>query len=173
MTPFGASPELQADLKTALADDQEPLTIEADKPVAADFTYTVVSQAVRVHLAASEKIGNRSCLTVGLPGLACKHCALAGRSGLSRVFPARKRNLKTKVHDLYDHLRRCDLTPNKVKDQLQATFSQDSDRKSKVFYARLWRRLGHDSDDGKSPNMESVASSGQAPGSVSPIPSAF
>lgn len=173
MKPFGASDELEADLKVALADNTEPLVGEADKPVSADFTYTVVTQAVRVHLAASEKIGNRSCLTVGLPGLACLHCAKAGRSGLSRVFPARKRNLKTKVHDLYDHLRRCELTPTSVKEQLQATLSQDSDKKSKVFYARLWRRLGHESEDGKSPILEAVATSGRAMGNVSPITASF
>lgn len=174
MKAFGASAELQADLKVALAEEGDSaLAIEADQPVVAEFTYTVVRQAVKVHLAASEKIGNRSCLTVGLPGLACKHCALAGRSGLSRVFPARKRNLKTKVHDLYDHLRRCDLTPDAVKEQLQKTLASDSDKKSKVFYARLWRRLGHESDDGKSPILEATSSSRAATGAISPISSSL
>lgn len=170
LKPFGASPELQADLeKTLQEENQEPLVIDDDKAVTAEFIHKVVQQAVKVHLAASEKIGNRSCLSVGLPGLACKHCAQQGRSGLSRVFPARKRNLKTKVQDLYDHLRRCELTPESVKEELKASYCQDSDKKSKVFYARLWKRLGHENDDGKiSPSLESQQ---VAEGTVSPIPS--
>ena len=175
LPPFGSSPELEADLQKAFAmennEDTVVLAGPADKLVSSDFTYAVVKEAVLVHLAESEKIGNRSCLTVGLPGLACRHCCKAGRSGLSRVFPARKRNLKVKVQDLADHLRRCTLCPKAVQEHLQRLQAEQSatgsgnkngksgaaiaDRKSKFFYARLWRRLGHSDDDATPGPLES------------------
>ncbi|CAB9502778.1 expressed unknown protein [Seminavis robusta] len=165
---FGKSPELKADLDAC----QDNLLVTSnDQPVASEFVHAVVSQARLVHLAASEKIGNRSCLTVGLPGLACKHCCAASRSGLARVFPARKRNLKTKVQDLYDHLRRCTLVPPATQQELVQLYQQQqaaggNDKKSKVFYARLWRRLGHENEEtglktpprGNSPIQSPVAS---------------
>lgn len=166
MAAFAASPELNADLEQAASAEVTLLVSPSDIPVVADFTYAIVKEAALVHLAASERIGNRSCLTVGLPGLACKHCCQQGRSGLSRVFPARKRNLKTKVTDLYDHLRRCSLVPDDVQEnlrklQLDAAQGIGSDKKSKVFYGRLWRRLGHDEE----PVSRTISNSSSQPSS--------
>ena len=152
MPAFGSSWELDMDLRQAVRPSNPSLVCESDKPVTSDITYAIVQESVLVHLAASERIGNRSCLTTGLPGMACRHCCKAGRSGLSRVFPARKRNLKTKVNDMYDHLRRCPLVPKDIQEnlmRLQADAAQGigGDKKTKIFFARLWRRLGH-ADDG-------------------------
>lgn len=71
------------------------------------------------------------------------------RIGLCRMFPPRKRTLHCKIPDLYDHLQRCPLCPQDVKEKLahlRANTNTDTGSRSreKEFYERIWIRLGHD-----------------------------
>mmetsp|Transcript_5660 Transcript_5660/g.11750 ORF Transcript_5660/g.11750 Transcript_5660/m.11750 type:complete len:741 (+) Transcript_5660:263-2485(+) len=121
----------------------------ADRPLVAEFLFVLLSQVQVVRLRPSERIGNRRSLQAGLPGLACRACCDHRRLGLCRLFPARRRTLPSKLGDMYDHLRRCNLVPKAVKDHLErlkqdVTEDSMSDRDdSKEFFDRLWCRMGH------------------------------
>lgn len=144
--PFGTSPE------QTWADDayaSVPLALQGDRSLVSEFLFTVMSQVQIVRLTDSERIGNRRSLKLGLPGIGCRYCCEHRRLGLCRVFPARRRTLPSKINDVYDHLRRCNLCPASVKEQLERTkhqmnngFSADQGS-DKEFFDRIWSRLGH------------------------------
>lgn len=85
-----------------------------------EFLYTLLTQYQLIRLKDTECIGNRKSLRPGVPGLGCRYCCAAGRMGLSRVFPAKKKQVPTQIQDLYDHMRRCNLCPSEVKENLQS-----------------------------------------------------
>jgi hypothetical protein len=126
-----------------------PLVLPADRSLTADFLYILMCQAQPVRLTEAECIGNRRCLKPGLPGFGCKYCCKMKRLGLCRMFPAKRRNLPTKMDDLYEHLQRCKLCPTAVrerieiaKNQLTAGFHADKGG-DREFFDRIWIRLGH------------------------------
>lgn len=126
-----------------------PLVLPSDKPLITEFLYLVMSQVQPIRLLESECIGNRRSLRVGLPGFGCRYCCQHRRLGLCRMFPARRRTLPSKIADIFDHLRRCTLCPDNVKEQLLRMQHQlqayQADRGSdRDFFDRVWSRLGHD-----------------------------
>jgi hypothetical protein len=108
-----------------------------------------MSQTQLVRLTEAERIGNRRSLRLGLPGFGCKFCCEHRRLGLCRMFPARRRTLPSKVVDLYDHLRRCTVCPDKVKQELDRTYQhtnngfQSDQGADREFFDHVWSRLGH------------------------------
>jgi hypothetical protein len=127
----------------------DSLVRPTDRGHVSEFLFLLISQVQPIRLTETECIGNRRSLQVGLPGFGCRYCCDQRRLGLCRMFPARRRTLPHKVNDLYDHLRRCTLCPQVVKDSLEETkqqmttsirVDQGNDRE---FYDRLWSRLGH------------------------------
>ena len=127
----------------------DSLVHSTDRGYVSDFLFILMSQVQPIRLTETECIGNRRSLQVGLPGFGCRYCCDQKRLGLCRMFPARRRTLPHKVNDLYDHLRRCTLCPQAVKDSLeqsghQMTLSFRADQGSnREFYNRVWNRLGH------------------------------
>ena len=127
----------------------DSLVRPSDRGHVSEFLFIVMSQVQPIRLTETECIGNRRSLQVGLPGFGCRYCCAQKRLGLCRMFPARRRTLPQKVNDLYDHLRRCSLCPQAVKDSLeqskrQMTASFRADQGSnREFYDRVWSRLGH------------------------------
>lgn len=127
----------------------DSLVRPTDRGYVSDFLYILMSQVQPIRLTETECIGNRRSLQVGLPGFGCRYCCDQKRLGLCRMFPARRRTLPHKVNDLYDHLRRCTLCPQAVKDNLEqsrnrTTVSFRADQGSnREFYDRVWNRLGH------------------------------
>ena len=67
------------------------LVKETDRDFASGFLYALISHFQRIKLLPSERKGNRKSLCAGLPGFGCRYCSNAGRFGMSRVFPARRR----------------------------------------------------------------------------------
>lgn len=147
--PFGADSNFQ--------EPQVPVSLvhRSDRPLVSNFLFVLMEQVYRVHLATSERKGNRKSLPPGMPGFGCKYCYEAGRMGLCRLFPARRRTIHTKIPDLYDHMKRCPLCPREVKDNLAALHREDNggmgmiDQDSatrgreREFFERIWSRLGH------------------------------
>jgi hypothetical protein len=132
-------------------DEQQsvPLVLPSDRSLTADFLYILMCQVQPVRLTEAECIGNRRCLKPGLPGFGCKYCCKKKRLGLCRMFPAKRRNLPSKMDDLYEHLQRCKLCPTAVrerieiaKNQLTAGFHADKGG-DREFFDRIWIRLGH------------------------------
>lgn len=146
--PFSAtSSPNQGELKDSSSTG--PLAFPSDRRLVSEFIYLVISQVKVVHLTEAERIGNRRSLPAGLPGLGCRYCCEHGRHGLSRIFPARRRSLPSKVFDMYHHLRRCTLCPQSVKDHLERTKHQlkhefeEDQGDSRAFFDEVWNRLGH------------------------------
>jgi hypothetical protein len=124
-----------------------------DRNLTSEFLYILMSQVQFIRLTEAERIGNRRSLRLGLPGFGCRYCCEHKRLGLCRLFPARRRTLPSKVNDIYDHLRRCSVCPQAVKDQLERTKHQfanefDADQGGqREFFDRIWVRLGHGSSE--------------------------
>jgi hypothetical protein len=148
--PFGATPNAQSGSRDT---SSRPILLvtQKDKILVSDFLYTLMTHAELVNMEESERTGNRKNLSVGLPGIACRHCCQSNRKGLCRLFPARRRTLACKVNDLYEHIRRCTLYPMEVKEHL-ALLKQLKPVHvgEKEFYDRVWARMGHNAeiDDG-------------------------
>ena len=129
----------------------DSLVRSTDRASVADFLILLMIQVQPIRLTETECIGNRRSLQVGLPGFGCRYCCDQKRLGLCRMFPARRRTLPNKVNDLYDHLRRCTLCPQTVKDSLEQSKSQMTESftsdhgGNREFYDRVWSRLGHSS----------------------------
>ena len=146
MPPFGSQPG-QEWLDDATKSIE--LVQDGEYGLVSEFMVVLLSQVQVVRLTEAERIGNRRSLAVGLPGLACRACCSQRRLGLCRLFPARRRTLPSKLADLYDHVRRCNITPQSVKDTLerlkvQTTEDSMSDRdESKRFFDQIWYRMGH------------------------------
>ncbi|KAL7562106.1 hypothetical protein ACA910_019852 [Epithemia clementina (nom. ined.)] len=126
-----------------------PLVYPSDETLVDRYLFALVSQCQLVHLTEAEQIGNRRSLKAGLPGIACTFCCRQRRLGLCRLFPAKRRTLPEKLGDLYDHFRRCTLTPSYIKEQLaqlreMSPESAFNDRdETKEFFDRIWERMGH------------------------------
>jgi hypothetical protein len=132
----------------------------------------LLSQLQMVRLRDDERIGNRRSLPDGHVGLGCRFCCAKRRLGLSfccakrrlglsRVFPARRRNLPSKLTECLEHLRRCTLCPRSIKLALEQSQQQQAVRAVKdqgdvkEMLDRLWTRLGH----GQQASMEASQSS--------------
>jgi hypothetical protein len=145
-------PSFGADSGQKWEDDSfrnDSLVRPSDRELVSEFLLLLMAQVQPIRLTETECIGNRRSLRVGLPGFGCRYCCEHRRLGLCRMFPARRRTLPNKVNDLYDHLRRCSVCPQAVKDNLKQTkrqmttsfqVDQGSDRE---FFDRVWNRLGH------------------------------
>jgi len=131
----------------ATASTQKMLVVPEDRAIVDNFLYMLMSQACLVNLLPSEQIGCRKSLKDGMPGFGCRHCAEVGWLGLSRIFPARRRTLKSKIDDLYSHLKRCARCPSDVKillerlERQRVSFDTEGER---LFFDQIWSRLGHD-----------------------------
>ena len=143
-----AQAELSAARSVGTDDEKLALVVEdEDKGHISPFLFTVMSQVRKVKLTESERVGNRKSMELDTPGFCCRYCFVVKRKGLSRCFPARRRALPGKVKDLYDHLSRCRLCPDEVKQRLRKEAAQLSsrsraqDEREKAFYDRVWARL--------------------------------
>lgn len=146
LSPFGTASNQKWEDE---AYTSETLVVPSDRPLVAEFLFVLMSQVQPIRLTEAECIGNRRSLRVGLPGFGCIYCCEHKRLGLCRMFPARRRTLPSKVNDLYDHLRRCNLCPKAVKDvienarhQMRMGFHSDQGG-DREFFDRVWARLGH------------------------------
>jgi len=126
------------------------LVLPSDRPFVAEFLFLLLTQAQPIRLTEAECIGNRRNLRVGMPGFGCRYCCRHRRLGLSRMFPARRRTLPGKINDLYTHLRRCNVCPQNVKQELETSrqlmnsgFHADQGA-TRDFFNRVWVRIGHD-----------------------------
>jgi hypothetical protein len=122
------------------------IVMNDDKPLVSEYIYYLMTQVEKVNLTASEQVGNRKSMELGMPGFGCKHCCASDRKGLCRFFPARCLTLPAKISDLADHLRRCTMCPMEVKEKL-ADFKktnidlEPTEERNKHFFDRVWARL--------------------------------
>ncbi|CAB9506215.1 expressed unknown protein [Seminavis robusta] len=172
--PFGTASFGEGETNNTALDSPPRLLVNPEdleqNVIESEFLYTLLTQYQLIRLLPTECIGNRKSLRPGVPGLGCRYCCQAGRLGLSRVFPAKKKQLPAQIQDLYDHVRRCNLCPSAVKEEVvrmkedrdqqrrasnKSSSSTDGeemikmkiiDEDDKGFVELLWQRLGHRSE---------------------------
>lgn len=150
MPPYGATSG------EAIQEEQPALVnVSEDSNRFTPFLYELMKHLQLVHLLASERVGKRKGLPIGLEGLGCKYCCRKGRLGFSRCFPLRRRALPSHMHDLYRHCLRCPLCPEEVKQQLQQVHDSSNNRSNASSnnpsrdldsYAVIWAKLGRQRD---------------------------
>jgi hypothetical protein len=127
-----------------------PIVFPEDRDCISPLFYLILSQLQFVNMDESERTGNRKKLHAGLTGFGCRRCCQAGRRGLCREFPARRRTLSLKLYDLNEHLLRCTLCPPQLKAELKRLKRLEADQKDpkmgkneRIFFEKLWIRMGH------------------------------
>lgn len=144
--PFGNETPGSWQKEAAIA---SPLVTPADGNLGSPVLRCLLTHAQVVQLRESERIGNRRSLEQGLPGFSCRCCWEKRRLGLCRMFPARRRTLAQKLTDLHDHLRRCQATPDSVKEEIERLHRDAKEENivdsgdTKALLDRVWARLGH------------------------------
>ena len=133
----------------------DPLVEPEDRAIVSEYLYFLMSQARRVYLTESERIGQRKKLEVGTPGLGCSHCYATHRKGMSRFYPAKRYLLPSKMTTLHEHLKRCSLCPPAIKARLAVLEAIEESKSSDdnnfdVFFNRVWARLHGDIPSGVS-----------------------
>jgi hypothetical protein len=126
------------------------LVTPQDSVLVSPFLFSLMTQVQPVRMEESERTGNRKSLSVGLPGIGCRHCCQSNRKGLCRLFPVRRRTLPNKIGDICEHIRRCSLCPKEIKQHLASLRQRDASAGNSVntagekeFFDRIWARMGH------------------------------
>jgi hypothetical protein len=127
------------------------LVTPKDSVLVSAFLFTLMTQVQLVRMEESERTGNRKSLPVGLAGIGCRHCCQSNRKGLCRLFPVRRRTLPNKVGDICEHIRRCSLCPQEIKEHLASLRQRGASAENtiktgageKEFFDRIWARMGH------------------------------
>merc|ERR1712232_668300 len=88
------------------------------KPFVSNYIFYLLTHVEKVFLTDFERVGKRKSMELGKSGFGCTYCCADNRKGLCRFFPARRRTLPSKIKDLYDHLRRCQMCPTEVKKKI-------------------------------------------------------
>lgn len=124
------------------------IVLPSDRNDLTDFVNTVMDQMIACK-ATSEDIrgkGRRSFLTMGMPGLVCRHCL--GSTGEGKYFYSNVASLSTTATSADKHIARCPLVSSEIKERMAAARGTHGEQKSNIrpgaqtaFYARLWDRL--------------------------------
>lgn len=140
--------------KSGNANPTTLLVLEEDRRLISTYLFALINNVQLIHMDDSERIGNRKNLQSGLPGIGCRHCCQNGRKGLCRLFPSRRRTLPAKIHDMYDHIRRCTLCPSEMRQELVrlkngsdmggSNSTQRMLSGEREFFDKVWVRMGHD-----------------------------
>ena len=121
-----------------------------DRTQLTDFVVAAMEQLVICRATHDDlrKKGRRGFVTVGMPGLMCRHCL--ARSGEGRYFFSNRESLSTAASTVVPHMLKCKDVPEDVVTKLAATRqthpAQKSERPSgaqSVYYSRLWETLQH------------------------------
>jgi hypothetical protein len=169
MAPFGSlEDDMPNTIDTSLnkdnRDKQDFTQIEAIpfqnlpdvKTPATDYLMALLDHVQLVSMTSIECMANRRYFTVGTTGLACRYCCLAGRRGLCRVFPGRRRVLLTRLQDLHDHFMRCSLFPSHQRENLGVLRTHSISKGDLVdscstrrMMDTLWTWMGREHDSGE------------------------
>lgn len=148
--PKPPSREPDRAIDTASVPSSILLVTPEDRVLVSPFLFSLMTQVQPVRMEESERTGNRKSLSLGLPGIGCRHCCQSNRKGLCRLFPVRRRTLPNKIGDICEHIRRCSLCPQEIKEHLASLRQRDSSAGNpiktageKEFFDRIWARMGH------------------------------
>jgi len=108
------------------------------------FLQVLLTQVQLIRLDPAEKIGSRRKVADGLPGLGCRSCCRARRWGLARTFVPQRRLLPQRCEDVLEHLLRCNVVAEAVKDRLRSLAHDLQGNEYRLFFDRVWERMQSD-----------------------------
>ena len=124
------------------------IVLPSDRNDLTDFVVTVLDQLI-VCRASSDDLhrkGRRSFLTLGSPGLVCRHCL--GQSGEGKYFYSNLQSLSTASTSIDKHIARCPKTSKDVKEKMAVAKAKHAEQKANApigaqtaFFSRLWERF--------------------------------
>jgi len=128
--------------------DLKEVVLPSDRHELTDFVTTVLDQVI-IYKATPDDVksrGRRSFLTVGAPGLICRHCL--GRSGEGKYFYSNMQSLATASTSVDKHIVRCPFVSDEIRSRMLQAKSRNAEQRSKSrpgaqssFFSRLWNRL--------------------------------
>eukprot|EP00934_Nitzschia_sp_Nitz4_P002889 Nitzschia sp. Nitz4//scaffold40_size135432//24310//29965//NITZ4_003232-RA/size135432-processed-gene-0.58-mRNA-1//-1//CDS//3329551183//2879//frame0 len=122
--------------------------LPSDASVLSDFVATVMGQVEFCWATSADmaKKGRRGFMTIGHPGLVCKHCL--GKNGDGRYFFSSLASLNTASTTIDKHLLKCPQVSYEIKQKVQGSRGFHSEQQKSAplgsqsaFFARLWDRL--------------------------------
>lgn len=140
--------EKSPEIRDLISSNLKEIVLPSDRHELTDFVTTVMDQVI-VCRATQEDVksrGRRSFLTVGAPGLVCRHCL--GHAGEGKYFYSNMQSLATASTSLDKHILRCPKISDEIRNRMLEAKSRNAEQRSKArpgaqsaFFARLWIRL--------------------------------
>lgn len=158
---LGSQAERCVDPATSHAREQQPeerasvknvirIVLHADRALATEFSFSVLSEAESCTFEAVDRTGKRRGLSLGFQGLACRHCQGLGKIG-GRLFPSTIKTMSDTNKTLlamYNHLIKCRKCPGETKEALLSLRGgHEEERKlkkygsQKALFSMIWKRL--------------------------------
>ncbi len=124
------------------------VVLPSDRHELTDFVTTVLDQLIICRASTDDlrRKGRRAFLSLGCPGLMCRHCL--GQYGEGKYFYSNMQSLSTAPTSIDKHIARCPKIHNEVKEKMIADKAKHSEQKASTpsgaqsaFFSRLWDRL--------------------------------
>lgn len=126
---------------------QAPLLSRSDQErIDSNYLFTLMSQAQRVALDDPDWAGARKRIAPHHPGFGCWRCCTRGRSGNCRFYATSRRLLLQRIDAFHDHLQRCTLCPQELRERLATLQKQEEknprrEEQLKPFLDLIWARI--------------------------------
>ena len=127
-----------------------------DKNIATDYIFILMSQLRPCRLSPSDRIGYRNGLSLGMPGLACKHCGGdRGGYGAGRFFRSSpsSQSKNENISQIYKHMIDCVACSPEIKLALESTKQRHAEQSDalkrgwkKMFFEKISIRLNEHCD---------------------------
>mmetsp|Transcript_6242 Transcript_6242/g.7136 ORF Transcript_6242/g.7136 Transcript_6242/m.7136 type:complete len:638 (+) Transcript_6242:92-2005(+) len=122
-----------------------------DKNIATDYIFVLMSQLRPCLLSPSDRVGYRNGLSLGMPGLECKHCGGdRGGYGAGRFFRSSpsSQSKNENISQIYKHVMDCIACSSEIKVALESTKQQHAEQSEslkrgwkKIFFEKISARL--------------------------------
>lgn len=126
------------------------VVLPSDRLELTDFVTTVMDQLIICRATREDlrRKGRRAFLSLGCPGLMCRHCL--GQYGEGKYFYSNFQSLSTAPTSIDKHISRCPKISNALKEKMAADRANHAEQKNSTpsgaqsaFFSRLWDRLQH------------------------------
>ena len=138
-----------------------PLVLPEDKPLVAEFLYTVIDQLQACRFTEADR-NKRRLKNIGCIGVECKHCARQVDS--RKFFWSSVSAVESNFVSVHTHVMECKKVPDELKDKLRELKllrkDQTASLKSgsqKAFFARVWDRLNDQEKAAEAAAQEKMA----------------
>ena len=138
-----------------------PLVLPEDKPLVAEFLYTVIDQLQACRFTEADR-NKRRLKNIGCIGVECKHCARQVDS--RKFFWSSVSAVESNFVSVHTHVMECKKVPEELKDKLRELKMLRKDQTAtlksgsqKAFFARVWDRLNDQEKAAEAAAQEKMA----------------